>query len=53
MIENVFVPLSQKGELSVYMHPGKWKCMDTYKEVEEMNRFWEKNPFWKIWENNH
>lgn len=49
MIESVFVPLSQKGELSVYMHPRRWKCMDTYKEVEEMNELWQKNPFWKIW----
>lgn len=54
MIENVFMPLSQKRELSVYMHPGKWKCMDTYKEVEEMNKFWKTDPFWKIWSNgNH
>ena len=49
MIENVFVSLSRKMELSVYVHPGKWKCMDTYKEVEEMNKIWEKNPFWKVW----
>lgn len=49
MVESVFSPLAKKGELSVYVHPGKWKCMDTYKEVEEMNDFWEKDPFWKIW----
>lgn len=53
MIENVFVPLSQKEELSVYLHPGRWKCMDTHKEVEEMNKFWKDNPFWKVWSNNN
>jgi len=53
MIESIFAPLAEKKELSVYTHPGKWKCMDTYKEVEEMNKFWEKNPFWKIWSNNN
>lgn len=50
MIENVFSPLAEKGELSVYVHSGKWKCMDTHKEVQEMNEYWEKDPFWKVWE---
>lgn len=50
MVESLFVPLAEKGELSVYTHEGKWKCMDTYKEVEEMNEHWHKDPFWKIWE---
>lgn len=51
MVESIFAPLAEKGELSVYKHEGKWKCMDTYKEVEEMNEHWQKDPFWKIWEN--
>ena len=50
MIESVFPMLAEKGELSVYAHEGKWKCMDTYKEVEEMNEHWHEDPFWKIWE---
>ncbi|MBI5079283.1 NTP transferase domain-containing protein [Candidatus Wolfebacteria bacterium] len=50
MIESIFAPLAQKGELSAYLHPGRWKCMDTYKEVEEMNKYWENDPFWKVWE---
>lgn len=49
MIEGVFPELSAAGELSVYLHSGKWKCMDTYKEAEEMNEIWEKDPFWKKW----
>lgn len=49
MIESIFVSLAEKGELSVYLHPGKWKCMDTYKEMQEMNDFWNKDPFWKVW----
>ena len=49
MVESIFPPLSEKGELSVFTHNGKWKCMDTYKEVEELNEHWHKDPFWKIW----
>lgn len=50
MIEKAFVPLASQGELSVFTHTGQWKCMDTYKEVEEMNALWKHNPFWKVWE---
>lgn len=50
MVESIFSPLAEKGELSVFAHEGKWKCMDTFKEVEEMNEHWQKDPFWKIWQ---
>lgn len=49
MIESSFIPLAKKGQLSLYHHKGKWKAMDTYKEVEEINTYWEKDPFWKVW----
>jgi len=49
MIEKLFPILTEKNELSIYIHPGKWKAMDTYKEVEEMNEYWKKDPFWRIW----
>jgi len=49
MIEELFIPMAKKGELSLYHHKGKWKAMDTYKEVEELNKYWEQDPFWKIW----
>ena len=49
MIEEAFIPLVKKGSLSLYHHPGKWKAMDTYKEVEEINELWQKDPFWKVW----
>ena len=51
MIESLFPTLAEKGELSVFTHDGKWRCMDTYKEVEELNEHWHKDPFWKIWKN--
>ncbi len=49
MIEEALLPLVEKGELSLYHHKGKWKAMDTYKEVEEMNEHWQNDPFWKVW----
>ena len=42
--------LAAKGELSVYKHNGFWYCMDTYKEVEDLNKLWLSNEApWKIW----
>ncbi len=49
MIEEIFIPMTKEGELSLYNHPGKWKAMDTYKEVEELNEYWQSDPFWKVW----
>jgi len=49
MIEAAFIPLAETGQLSLYEHKGQWKCMDTYKEAEELNQLWEKRAFWKVW----
>jgi glucose-1-phosphate cytidylyltransferase len=49
MIEEVFVPLSEIKQLSMYSHPGGWKCMDTHRDMEELNSQWAHEPFWKVW----
>ena len=38
-----------KKQLSLYMHDGFWHSMDTYPDVDNLNKFWEKDPEWKIW----
>jgi len=44
------VRLATEKQLSLYNHDGFWFCMDTYKEVEELNELWNsKRPPWKIW----
>jgi len=52
MIEQAFVPLAKEGKLSVLEHKGQWKAMDTYKDMEELNIFWQKDPFWRVWKQN-
>ncbi len=49
MIEEALIGLAKQRQLSLYVHPGQWKCMDTYRDVEELNSHWVENPFWKIW----
>lgn len=36
-------------KLAIYRHNGFWSAMDTYQDVEEMNRLWNKDPQWKVW----
>ena len=42
--------LAEEGELSVYKHEDFWFAVDTYKELEDLNKIWSApNPPWKIW----
>jgi glucose-1-phosphate cytidylyltransferase len=42
--------LTAKGEMMVYNHEGDWACMDTFRDVEYLNRLWQNNEaFWKVW----
>jgi len=44
------VRLSKEKQLSANKHNGFWFCMDTYKEVEELNKIWHsKKVPWKVW----
>ena len=49
MIEGGLERLVKEKQLAVYHHEGYWSAMDTYQDVEEMNRQWKKDPKWKVW----
>lgn len=38
-----------KQQLSLYLHKDYWQCMDTYSDVEALNKHWLSNPEWKVW----
>lgn len=41
---------AEKG-LAVYEHNDFWQCMDTFKDVERLNKMWrEGDTPWKVWE---
>ncbi len=42
---------ASKGQVSSYKHDGFWKCMNTFKDCQELNALWDagKAP-WKVWE---
>ncbi len=42
--------LVKKKQLSLYKHHGFWFAIDTYKELEDLNKIWgQTNPPWKVW----
>lgn len=49
MIETSLNRLLIDKQLAVYHHEGFWSAMDTYSDVEDMNKLWKKNPAWKVW----
>ncbi|MEK7540635.1 MAG: sugar phosphate nucleotidyltransferase [Patescibacteria group bacterium] len=49
MIEDALMRLVPEKQLALYKHQGFWYCMDTYRDFQLLNEFWEKDPKWKIW----
>jgi len=42
--------LANEGELMVYRHDDFWACMDTYRDMEYLNRLWAQGKAtWKVW----
>jgi len=43
--------LAKEKQLSLYTHEGYWCAVDTYKELEELNKEWAfTSPPWKVWQ---
>ena len=49
MIHDAFPRLSRDRQLAVFIHEGFWAAMDTYQDMEEINKQWKKDPKWKVW----
>lgn len=49
MEHNALNRLVKKNELSLYAHNGFWHSMDTYPDVDSLNKLWLMNPQWKVW----
>jgi glucose-1-phosphate cytidylyltransferase len=43
--------LAEDGQLMVYHHTGFWQCMDTLRDMDLLNKYWESGDTpWKVWE---
>ncbi len=44
------VKLAEDKELAIYKHKGFWKAMDTFKDMETLQKLWDNGEAkWKIW----
>jgi glucose-1-phosphate cytidylyltransferase len=41
--------LTKDGQLAAFKHYGFWKCMDTLRDNQELNKLWDTDPKWKNW----
>lgn len=44
--------MADMNQLCLYPHEGFWKAVDTYNELEELNRLWNTTRPWAVWEKN-
>lgn len=46
-----FKRIIEKRQLSIYKHDGFWFAIDTYKELEDLNKIWHSgNAPWNLWQ---
>lgn len=49
-LESTVLPkLAQREELMIYRHTGFWQSMNTMKDTLTLERIWQDNPPWKVW----
>lgn len=41
--------LARDRQIAGYRHRGFWKCMDTMRDKEELEKLWQTKPLWKSW----
>lgn len=41
--------LAENKQIVGFKHKGFWKCMDTMRDKEELEKLWNTNPIWKKW----
>ncbi len=41
--------LIKERQLAIYIHDGFWHSMDTYPDVDALNKLWQEDPKWKVW----
>jgi glucose-1-phosphate cytidylyltransferase len=41
--------LAEDGELMLYQNSAFWQCVDTYRELEILNKLWKEDKPWKVW----
>jgi glucose-1-phosphate cytidylyltransferase len=43
-----FLALARDGNMMTYRHRGYWQCMDTPRDVQQLNDEWQRGPGWTV-----
>lgn len=46
----VLPKLAKQGQLMIYRHKGFWQSMNTMKDTMLLEKIWQDNPPWKVWD---
>lgn len=50
-LETEILPrLAAQGDLMIYRHNGFWQSMNTMKDTLTLEKIWQHNPPWKVWD---
>jgi glucose-1-phosphate cytidylyltransferase len=49
-MENGLIRMANEKQLSLFPHEGFWKAVDTYNELEQLNKLWDNGRPWAVWE---
>ena len=49
MVEDTIIRAAEDRKVALYHHEGFWHCMDTYQDMEELNKQWKDDPKWCLW----
>lgn len=41
--------LAKDKQIAAYKHKGFWKCMDTIRDMQDLEKLWQTDPKWKTW----
>lgn len=44
--------LANEQQLMIYRHTGFWQSMNTMKDTMTLEKIWQQNPPWKVWDEN-
>jgi glucose-1-phosphate cytidylyltransferase len=50
-LETEILPqLAAQQQLMIYRHHGFWQSMNTMKDTLTLEKIWQQNPPWKVWD---
>ena len=50
LVDSTLPRLAALNEVAMYAFDDFWHCMDNQKDLDDLNKIWDSNPPWRIWD---